>query len=55
MLTGANDYSGGTAVFGGVLQGTTTSLQGDITDNASLVFDQSTTGTYDGESRARAR
>ena len=48
VLTGTNSYSGGTAVFGGVLQGTTTSLQGDILDNASLVFDQSATGSYDG-------
>ena len=48
LLTGANDYSGGTSVFGGVLQGTTSSLQGDILNNASLVFDQSTTGSYDG-------
>ena len=49
VLTGTNDYSGGTNVFGGTLQGTTTSLQGDITDNASLVFDQSSTGTYAGD------
>jgi fibronectin-binding autotransporter adhesin len=48
LLTGANDYSGGTNIFGGVLQGTTTSLQGDITDNASLVFNQSANGSYDG-------
>ena len=49
VLTGTNDYSGGTNVFGGVLQGTTTSLQGDITDNAILVFDQGSTGTYAGD------
>ena len=48
MLTGTNSYSGGTAVLGGVLEGTTSSLQGDITDNASLIFDQSATGSYGG-------
>src|SRR5258706_11637465 len=47
-LLGANTYSGGTTVSGGALQGTTTSLQGNITDDASLVFDQATTGTYAG-------
>jgi autotransporter-associated beta strand protein len=48
ILTGANTYSGGTTVSAGVLQGTTTSLQGNILDNASVVFDQTTTGTYAG-------
>ena len=32
-----------------MLRGTTTSLQGDITDNASLVFDQTGTGSFDGD------
>lgn len=48
ILSGANTYAGGTTVTAGVLQGDTTSLQGNITNNASLVFDQSTTGTYSG-------
>ena len=48
ILTGANTYSGGTTVSGGTLQGNTTSLQGDIVNNASVVFDQATTGTYAG-------
>src|SRR4029077_7999527 len=48
ILTGANSYSGGTAVSGGVLQGDTTSLQGNITNNAAVVFDQATLGTYAG-------
>ena len=39
-LTGANTYSGGTTVSGGVLQGNSTSLQGNILNNASVVFDQ---------------
>ena len=49
-LTGANSYSGGTTLTGGTLQGTTSSIQGNITAwfNSSLVFDQSTTGTYSG-------
>ncbi|HEU0233509.1 MAG TPA: autotransporter-associated beta strand repeat-containing protein [Gallionella sp.] len=47
-LSGANTYSGGTTVTGGTLTGTTTSLQGAITDNATLVFDQAGAGTYAG-------
>jgi fibronectin-binding autotransporter adhesin len=47
-LSGANTYSGGTTVSGGTLQGTTTSLQGAITNNATTRFDQSTNGTYAG-------
>ncbi|WP_215216955.1 MULTISPECIES: autotransporter-associated beta strand repeat-containing protein [Candidatus Rhabdochlamydia] len=48
VLTGDNDYSGGTTVNDGVLQGNTNSLQGNILNNASLVFDQAHTGTYNG-------
>jgi autotransporter-associated beta strand protein len=47
-LAGANVYSGGTTVTAGTLTGTTTSLQGAITNNATVTFDQSTTGTYAG-------
>jgi len=47
-LTGSNTYTGGTTVSSGTLQGTTTSLQGSITNNASLVFNQATDGTYGG-------
>ncbi len=47
-LTGANTYTGGTTVLGGVLQGNSTSLQGPITNNATVVFDQPFTGTYGG-------
>ncbi len=47
-LTGANSYSGGTTISAGTLQGDTTSLQGDITDNATLAFAQNTTGTFAG-------
>ncbi len=48
ILTGANSYSGGTVVTGGILQGTTTSLQGTINNNSSVIFNQATTGTYAG-------
>lgn len=48
VLSGANTYSGGTTVSGGVLMGNTVSLQGDIVDNASLVFQQDVNGTFGG-------
>ena len=48
-LTGANTYTGGTTITGGTLVGNTTSLQGDIANNAALVFDQTTNGTFSGE------
>jgi autotransporter-associated beta strand protein len=47
-LSGANTYSGGTLISAGRLVGNTTSLQGAITNNAALTFDQSTNGTYAG-------
>lgn len=49
-LTGTNSYTGGTLVKGGVLQGNTSSLQGDIDihDQAKVVFDQTTEGSYAG-------
>ena len=47
-FSGANTYGGGTTVTGGTLQGTTTSLQGDMTNNAAVVFDQAGDGTYAG-------
>jgi autotransporter-associated beta strand protein len=46
ILTAANTYSGNTRITGGILQGNSTSLQGAITNNASLIFNQTTTGTY---------
>ena len=33
---------------GGVLQGTTSSLQGNILNNAAVMFNQSGSGTYAG-------
>ncbi|MBD8880802.1 autotransporter-associated beta strand repeat-containing protein [Rhodanobacter sp. 7MK24] len=47
-LNGSNSYIGGTTVSAGTLQGDTNSLQGDITDNAALVFNQAANGTYVG-------
>ncbi|MGO4702722.1 autotransporter-associated beta strand repeat-containing protein [Dyella sp. 2RAB6] len=47
-LSGANTYSGGTIISAGALQGDTTSLQGNITDNASLIFNQGTSGSFGG-------
>ncbi|MFM9968850.1 MAG: autotransporter domain-containing protein [Burkholderiales bacterium] len=47
-LTGANTYVNGTTVTAGTLSGTTTSLQGAITNNATVTFDQTTNGTYAG-------
>ncbi|HEY9133204.1 MAG TPA: autotransporter-associated beta strand repeat-containing protein, partial [Dyella sp.] len=48
ILNGANSYSGGTAISAGTLQGDSASLQGAIVDNAALVFQQSTDGTFNG-------
>ncbi|MDX2186227.1 MAG: autotransporter-associated beta strand repeat-containing protein, partial [Opitutaceae bacterium] len=48
-LTGANTYTGGTLVSTGTLKGDAASLQGAITNNASVTFDQSSVGTYAGD------
>lgn len=48
-LTGVNAYTGGTLISAGTLTGTTISLQGDIVDNASLVFDDAVGGTFAGD------
>jgi len=47
-LTGANSYTGGTTINAGTLQGDSSSLQGNIADNATLVFNQATAGIYAG-------
>ena len=47
-LSGANTYTGGTLVSAGTLIGTTASLQGTITNNSAVIFDQSSTGSYNG-------
>ena len=48
ILTGTNSYTGGTTVSGGVLQGNSSSLQGNILNNAAVVFNQTGSGTYAG-------
>ncbi len=48
ILGGTNSYSGGTTVSAGVLQGNTSSLQGNIVNNAAVVFNQTGSGTYAG-------
>ncbi|WP_147155712.1 autotransporter outer membrane beta-barrel domain-containing protein, partial [Reyranella soli] len=45
---GNNTYTGGTTVSGGILQGTTSSLQGNILNNAQVTINQATNGTYAG-------
>ncbi|WP_296341121.1 autotransporter domain-containing protein [Reyranella sp.] len=47
-LTGANAYTGGTTVKSGILQGNTPSLVGNIANNAIVVFEQASDGTYAG-------
>jgi autotransporter-associated beta strand protein len=46
ILTGTNSYTGGTTVSAGTLQGNVTSLQGNILNNANLIFNQVANGTY---------
>jgi autotransporter-associated beta strand protein len=48
-LGGANSYSGGTTVAGGRLVGTTSSLQGNVTNNAAVEISQTTNGTFAGD------
>jgi autotransporter-associated beta strand protein len=47
-LGGANTYSGGTTISAGRLIGTSSSLQGAITNNSALEFTQTSSGTYSG-------
>ncbi|WP_256680071.1 autotransporter-associated beta strand repeat-containing protein [Pseudomonas sp. Marseille-P9899] len=48
ILAGNNTYSGGTTVSGGTLEGSTFSLQGNILNNANLVFQQAGAGEFNG-------
>jgi fibronectin-binding autotransporter adhesin len=52
ILTGANNYTGGTTIDGGTLQigngGATGSITGDIVNNAALVVNRTGTLTLDG-------
>jgi autotransporter-associated beta strand protein len=47
-LVGTNSYSGGTTVSAGTLVGDASSLQGNILNDAELVFDQAVAGTFAG-------
>jgi autotransporter-associated beta strand protein len=47
-LATVNSYSGGTLVAAGTLSGDAASLQGNITNNASLVFSHANNGTFTG-------
>jgi fibronectin-binding autotransporter adhesin len=48
-LAGTNTFTGGTTVLAGKLIGNTNSLQGDITNNGTLEFDQATNATFAGD------
>ncbi|MEJ1968778.1 MAG: autotransporter-associated beta strand repeat-containing protein [Rhizomicrobium sp.] len=52
ILTGANTYTGGTAILAGTLQigdgGTTGTIVGDVSDNGTLAFARSDTVTFGG-------
>ena len=48
ILSGNNSYGSATNITAGTLQGNTTSLQGYIYNLSSVVFDQTTDGTYAG-------
>jgi autotransporter-associated beta strand protein len=47
-LASTNTYTGGTTITAGTLLGNAHSLQGDITNNATLTIDQVTTGVFNG-------
>lgn len=47
-LTGTNTHTGGTVVGAGSIIATTDNIQGNITNDALVVFNQSTNGTYAG-------
>jgi len=48
-LTGVNTYTGGTTVSEGTLKGDTISVQGDILNNAHVMFDQPFDDAYSGQ------
>ncbi|MFM8496103.1 MAG: autotransporter-associated beta strand repeat-containing protein [Planctomycetia bacterium] len=47
-LNGTSSYTGGTTVSAGRLRGTTSGIQGAITNNAAVEFSQAISGTYAG-------
>lgn len=46
ILFGDNSYSGGTTITAGTLTGTTDGIQGNILNNTTLIFDQTSPGSY---------
>ncbi|WEK42242.1 MAG: autotransporter domain-containing protein [Candidatus Sphingomonas colombiensis] len=48
VLTGANSFTGGTTITGGTLVGNSASIQGNVVNGGSLVFDQASDGVYAG-------
>lgn len=48
ILTGNNTYAGTFIITAGILQGNSSSLKGNIEDNATLIFDQTFDGVYAG-------
>lgn len=48
VLTGDNDYDGGTEVVAGTLVGNTRSIRGDIANAGTVVFDQASDDSYSG-------
>jgi outer membrane autotransporter protein len=48
ILTGANDYTGGTVIANGTLEGTTSSIVGDVVNGGNLVFNQAADGSFGG-------
>lgn len=49
VLSGTNAYTGGTIISQGTLQGDSTSLVGNITNNATLIFNQTTNANFAGD------
>lgn len=49
IFSGTNTYSGGTTITTGAFRGDTNAIQGDYTNNSSVVFDQPVAGTYSGD------
>jgi autotransporter-associated beta strand protein len=47
-LGGINTYTGGTIVSEGILRGDAESIQGNVVNNAEIVFNETTGGTYAG-------
>ena len=47
-LTGNNTFTGGTTISGGTLSVTTDNLTGNVVNNATLLIDQDTDGTFAG-------